>query len=141
MKNGSTVFLFKMNTPENFADDRSVSMTLGSLTPPIVPVECICSLSISAIRLSAKDIYFWEKNEWDPKENTSWLKITHIIVEELWIDQKSQVRLGHPNPEESELTHIRTYLPWLNRIKLIYPWVKIIWSFCRNPAYIFVEGM
>ena len=129
-----------MNTPEYSTDDRSVSMTLGSLTPPIVPIVYTCSLSVSAVRLSAKEIYYWEKNELNPKENESWLKITHIIVEELWIDQESKVQLGHPRPEDSELTHIRTYLPWLTQMKMLYPWLKIIWSFHRNPAYIFVEG-
>lgn len=113
-------------------------MTLSCDSPQLLLTPV--AFDVSAIRLSGKDLFHWEKSRYNPKKETCWLKLTHVIVEELWVNQESQVQMGNPHPERCELTHIRNFLPWLRQLKIMYPWLKFIWAFHRNPAHLFVEG-
>jgi hypothetical protein len=125
-----------MQTPESTFTLSSLSLASSPSSIQLAPIV----FSVSALRLSGKEIFYWEQNRFNPKKESCWMRLTHVIIEELWVNQDSEVQMGAPHPERSELTHIRNYLPWLRQLKMMYPWIQFIWSFHRNPSHLFVEG-
>ena len=87
-----------------------------------------------------RSLYAWEGLEFNPQLESCWLHVNYVVIEELWVNRDSVVQMGSSFPDRENLTHIRTYLPWLRRLKIMYPWLKFIWSFHRNPTDLFAEG-
>lgn len=100
------------------------------------------SIKISAIRLNGDAIFYWETSCDNPRRHFVWNHLTHIIVEELFVNANNEVHFGNPVIKyESELTRIRTYIPWLTQMKKEFPHLKFVWSFARCPGMIFCNGL
>lgn len=133
---------------ETASEDESFTLRL---TPSPTPLKKHV-VDVTAIRLNGDSIFYWEKVHVNPLKSGCWDKITHVFIDEMFVNQEDQVckiikklfyfiGFGHPTiRRQSHLTRIETYFPWFRLLKKLYPHVKLIWTFHKSPMNIFVCG-
>lgn len=106
----------------------SLCETLHSTVIDSDPIDSMFETfgEVTAVRLSARQLYAWNMKVENILDETCWNHVTHLIMEELYIDKDHKVQFSNTT---SELINITTYLPWLRALKRKYHWIKIFWSF------------
>lgn len=123
-----------MKSPELSLRELSLgSSDSESSTLSLLPVKRI---EKSALRLNGDAILYWESIVQNPMESGVWKHITHVVLEDIWVNPKNEVVFSIDG-KERELTKITNYLPWLNQLKEKYSWLKFVWSFQQSPGQIF----
>ena len=83
-----SILSLKMSDNESFATTDS-ELTLLMTPSPEPPGPRL--IDISSIRLNGDSIFYWEKVCTNPLKNSCWEKITHVFIDELFVNKEDQI--------------------------------------------------